>query len=361
MPTPLCIVVGPPSHGVTAYASDVAASLIEADPAVRRRDVATAELAETLVADERPARVHLHVTDKLFGSSLEDAAERVERLAALTSLTVTLHDLPQPSDGETAVHRRAAAYRRMARAAHGVVVSSEHERSLLAEHVDDALPRVLVAPLGTRPGAPFASAGSAGSAGSGVDSESAPPAADPSELRVVIAGYVYPGKGHDDAIAACGDLVRRGEAASATVVALGGPSAGHERDVEALASAATAVGVRFEVTGRLGDEAYAAAFHAPVVPLVAHRHWSASRSLLDWAEQGRRAVVADTRYTREMDALRPGSIALYDPESDGALAAALLAAHRDPRSTALPAGTSLAPTLDDTAAAHLAWWREVAP
>lgn len=112
--TPLCIVVGPPSHGVTAYASDVADSLIEADPAVRRRDVATADLAEALVADERPARIHLHVTDKLFGSSLEDAADRVERLAALTSLTVTLHDLPSRRTARppcTGAPPRTAAWR----------------------------------------------------------------------------------------------------------------------------------------------------------------------------------------------------------------------------------------------------------
>ena len=359
MPTPLCIVVGPPSHGVTAYASDVADALIRLDPDAPRLDVATAGLAEAAVVEGRPERVHLHVTDKLFGSSLERAAERIERIAAATSLTITLHDLPQPSDGETAVHRRAAAYRRMARAAHGVVVSSEHERSLLAEHVDDALDRVLVVPLGTRPGAPFAADGATGAV-----PRPAPPASSAPDgvgLRVVIAGYVYPGKGHDDAIAACAELVRRGDVGAATVVALGGPSTGHERDVEVLSDSASALGVRFEVTGRLDDDAYAAAFHAPVVPLVAHRHWSASRSLLDWAEQGRRAVVADTRYTREMDALRPGSIALYDPEAPGALATALLAAHRDPSSTALPTGTSLAPDLDDVAAAHLAWWREVAP
>ena len=359
MPAPLCLVVGPPPHGVTAYAADLADAVVRADPAVARMDLATADLAEAEIGRGVHPRVHLHVTDKLFGASLEAAADRIERLAALTSLTITLHDLPQPSDGETAVHRRAAAYRRMARAARGVVVSSEHERALLAEHVDDDLPRVLVSPLGTRPGAPFAAP--TNEAGGAAGSPAPPSSSAGPELRVAIAGYVYPGKGHDDAIAACGDLVRRGELASATVVALGGPSPGHERDVDVLTATAHGLGVGFETTGRLDDAAYAAAFHSPVVPLVAHRHWSASRSLLDWAEQGRRAVVADTRYTREMDALRPGSIALYDPETPGALAEAILTAHRDPASTGLPSGTSLSPTLDDAAAAHLSWWREVAP
>ena len=46
-----------------------------------------------------PARVHLHVTDHLLGRSPEEALAVVAALAARGPVSLTLHDLPQPSDG----------------------------------------------------------------------------------------------------------------------------------------------------------------------------------------------------------------------------------------------------------------------
>ncbi|WP_423922516.1 hypothetical protein ACPEEZ_02895 [Frigoribacterium sp. 2-23] len=353
--TPSLIVAGPAGHGVSDYARDLADRVVALDPSTRvARTDGLDQLTAALAA---VPRAHLNVTDKILGTSPEDAAENLERLAASTPLTLTLHDLPQTSDGERNLPRRRAAYARFVAAAHGVVVSSEHEGALFEQFlatVDPALPRPRVIPLGTRPGAPFDGSGT----GRRHDGTADTPAA--ATLTVVIAGFVYPGKGHVDAIEAAGLLGRRlGEAAPhLRVLALGAASRGHDDDVDRLREHAARLGVAFEITGHLDDDAYERAFRQPGVPLVAHRHFSASRSLLDWAEQGRRALVIDGRYTREAAALRPGTIELYDGDDPAVLADHLDRAWRDPRTTRLAAGTTLAPTLDDVAAEHVRWWRD---
>ncbi|MET0433888.1 MAG: hypothetical protein ABW025_06935, partial [Cellulomonas sp.] len=177
-------------------------------------------------------------------------------------------------------------------------------------------------------------------------------------LVALVAGFLYPGKGHDDvvrAVADAADLLRAagtppGEVA---VVAVGGPSPGHEDEVDRLRALADGRGVALRVTGGLDDDAFHAALRGPGVPVAAHRHLSASRTLLDWGEAGRRPLVVDSRYAREMADLRPGTLALYPPDD---LPTRLARAWADPEATALPAGASLAPTLRDAAAAYLAWW-----
>ena len=71
-----------------------------------------AELPRRLRAAAR-RRCILHVTDRLFGPTPEEAADAVVRpRRSERPLVVTLHDLPQPSDGARTAARRAAAYRR---------------------------------------------------------------------------------------------------------------------------------------------------------------------------------------------------------------------------------------------------------
>jgi glycosyltransferase involved in cell wall biosynthesis len=186
--------------------------------------------------------------------------------------------------------RRAAAYRRVVVAARGVACCSEHEASLLREHVHPAA-RAAVVPHAVTP-LPLAER----------------PAPDGS---VALLGFVYPGKGHReviDAVAALQD--------PPPVVALGKASAGHEADVDALRRHAEDVGVDFAVTGYLGDDQLLHRLRSASVPVAAHRHVSASGSIATWIAAGRRPLVADGRYTREVDALRPGCVTRFTDLAD---------------------------------------------
>ena len=336
---PLCLVWGPPGHGVTDYGADVARAATRRAPHLRTRTVG--DLDAAMAAVHAGERVHLHATDRLLGGTLEQAADAVEALAAICRLTLTLHDLPQPSDG-TKYDRRVAAYRRFIAAAQAVAVNSEHERLLVAEHLGEAH-AVHVIPLGTRtdlaPASPDATAVSR-------------------DLIVLIAGFVYPGKGHDVALRAAAEAVARlreqGRPVGRAVVrALGAASPGHDPDVRALQARADALGARFEITGFLTDAAFSRRLRDPGIPVAAHEHVSASRSMLDWIEAGRRALVVRSRYSDEMAQLRPGTATPFDP---GDLSARLTTAWDDPGSTWLDAGRSLRPDLDDVAAAYLTWW-----
>ena len=356
--TPALLLTGPPRHGVARYAADVAAHVraLDAGARVLRVD----DPADLPAAADGVGRAHLHVTDRLLGASPGAAAELVERLAGACRLTVTLHDVPQESDGARNLPRRAAAYARVAAAAAGVAVNSRHEALLLAEHGVLPAGRAQVVPLGAA--VPTGRDGAVPDAAA----VSGPRAATPvpgAPLVALVAGYLYPGKGHDDVVRAVADAAELLRAAGTppgevAVVAVGGPSPGHEDEVDRLRAEAGARGVALRVTGGLDDDAFRAALAGPGVPVAAHRHLSASRTLLDWGEAGRRPLVVDSRYAREMAALRPGTLALY-PAPD--LPAHLARAWADPAVTTIRPGASLAPTLADAAAAYLAWWSAGAP
>lgn len=341
---PRLLMVGPQHHGVVQYAIDVADAVVATDPRAERLDAQTPSDAVHLL--DGVDRAHVHVTDRLFGRSPEEAAEAVERLADATELTVTLHDIPQTSDGRM-LDRRIAAYARFIAAAHATAVNSRHEQALAEEFLGVSASVVPYAiPLGSR----------IASAPATVDDASQPGAARP--LTVLIAGFIYPGKGHAAAIQAASraaeDLRATGHPIADVVVrAIGAPSAGHEDDVLDLEAEARAAEVSFEVTGYLDDAAFAAQISLPGIPLAAHGHVSASRSMLDWVEAGRRPLVVDSRYAAEMEQLRPETMVRYDPST---LHTELAAAWLDPSRTRLPAGRSLRPALPDTASAYLDWW-----
>lgn len=344
---PVQLIVGPAGHGVAAYAADVASALRERIPETRVIHVATAP--EAIAVARTAPRVHVHVTDRLFGGSPEEAAQNIERLAEVTRLTITLHDVPQVSDG-AALTRRVSAYGRFLGAAHAAAVNSRHEQQLVAEFLPGhAAPHAI--PLGARlalsPPAP----------------ERARSAGAPRDLVVLVAGYVYPGKGHDQAIAAAAGAASRlrhaREPVGAVVVrAIGGSSPGHEGDLIALRTHAERRGVRFDVTGFLDDASFASRMREDGIPLAAHEHVSASRSMLDWVEAGRRPLVVASRYAAEMEALRPGTIGVYEPDD---LARHVVEAWCAPAQTWLQPGRSLAPALSDAAAEYRAWWATVDP
>ena len=319
---PVLVTGGDPRHGVVRLARELAAG------------VQTVTGTDHAAAQPPPnGAVHVHFTDRLWGSTPEQATRALTAIGRRQTLTVTLHDVPQPSDGAERVGRRADCYRAVARASAGIVCSSHHEVALLhALTVLPAQPPPAVIPLPITPG---------GADGAAIT--------DGQTREVALLGYIYPGKGHAEAIEAVA-----GARPEITVSALGAPAAGHEAELVALAELAGRHHVPFAVTGYLPDLELLRRCRAAAVPLCAHTHISASGSIGSWIAAGRRPLVADSRYAAEIDALRPGTITRYAPAT---LAQALARALADPASTWLASGTDTRPHLLDAARAYVAWWK----
>ncbi|CAM3934777.1 hypothetical protein [Nocardioides zeicaulis] len=317
------LLVGPDTHGVTRYAGEVAAAA--GAPVVR-------EAAELRVG----APVHVHVTDRLFSRTPAEAAEALEALARRVRLTVTLHDVPQPTDGPVFA-ARAAAYGRIVRASHAWATNSRHEHALVERwSAPGASGSVIPLPIvSTTPGAPRAHG-----------------AVDEPVLGVF--GYVYPGKGHRHVVRAAAALRRSGVMARVRV--LGGAAPGHDDEVDVLRTTSRARGVPVEVSGRVPEADVVRVLRQVDVAVAAHRNVSASGSMNSWIAAGRRPLVRDSAYAREMAALRPGTIVLFD---DSSLVPALARALADPGSTWLAPGTDVGPRLEQTAEAYRAWWATV--
>lgn len=312
----------PGPHGVAVYAREMAAEIGRGAPGVR-------VLAPDEVASLPPGTpVHAHITDRLWGSSPEEATRTVEALARRHPLTATLHDVPQASDGERNRPRRRAFYRSVTEAARAVAVNSAHERELLREEgVWDGPVAVVPLPVASVP----------------------PSVSAPSDGAVGVLGYFYPGKGHEEALAAtaASGLTR--------LSVLGRASEGHAADLDAFVRAAAAAGVTVEVTGWLDDADMIARARRVAVPVIAHRHVSASGSLASWIGWGRRPVAVRNRYVDEMAALRPGTLDVVEPEQ---LASAVEAARADAGRTwhgvdPVPFGRA------DAARAYRRWWSDV--
>lgn len=101
------------------------------------------------------------------------------------------------------------------------------------------------------------------------------------------------------------------------------------------------------------DAELPARLRAATVPLAPHRVVSASGSIGSWLAAGRRPLVPDVAYTREVAARCPGSLWLYDD-----LGAALRRALADPAATWLAPGTPTGPDLAATLAAYRAVWAD---
>ena len=324
---PVHLVAGPADHGVVRFGLDLHRQL--------RHNGFGVSLCRRAAADAMVSRrggLHIQFTDRLFGATAEAASGTVGTIAAAVRaaggrLTATLHDLPQLSDGDN-FRRRTAAYLRVAGSCDAVVVSSEHERLLLQDNGINA-PNVTVIPLpidryvGT-----------------------CAPAPSPGRLSLGVFGFLYPGKGHDDVIAAAADLPSDVE-----VVAIGSPSAGHEDLVTDLSAGAARQGRRFRVTGHVDDRDLPGVLRQITVPIAAHRHISASGSLNTWLAAGRRPLAPVNRYTSEIERRNPGTLALYEDTTDG-LRYALRAAIRQPETTWLPADIAVTPSPRDAAAAY---------
>lgn len=332
------LIVGPAEHGVVEVAETIADRWPRLDtaPAVLRAagpaDLHTGSGLRMLTGDVTVA--HVHVTDQLFGDRCDRSAGAVERLAgelraAGTALSVTLHDLPHPADEPGRYARRGAAYRRIVQACDGpVLVSSHHEAGLLRAVAPGADPTVV--PLPTLRCPP--------------DRAAAPP----SDPEVTVVGFVYPGKGHDAALEAVAALP-----AGIGVSALGRAADGHQDLVADLRRRAAELGRRWSVSGYLPAPELTRRMRAAAVPLVAHRHISASGSIGSWLGAGRRPLVPDGPYTRELAERCPGAVTRYRPDADG-LVSALRAALADPASTWLVGTEPLGPGPDEVSQAYAA-------
>lgn len=319
---PRHLLLGLETHGVTRYAGEVA----RAAGASVVRDVAHLAPGDS---------VHLHLTDRLLGRDPEAAAAAVESLAQRVRLTLTLHDVPQPTDGPV-FRARAAAYGRFVRASRAWATNSWHEHTLV-DRWCAAGARGTVIPLPVpRTPAP----------------DSVPRVA--AEPVLGVFGFVYPGKGHRQVVRAAAALRRGGTAARVRV--LGGAAPGHADEVETLLSASAARGVPVEVTGRVPEADLVRALRRVDVPVAAHRNVSASGSVNSWIAAGRRPLVRDSPYAREMAELRPGTTTIFD---DSTLVPCLERALARPATTWTAPGTDLGPGIEETAAAYRTWWASV--
>lgn len=351
----LHVVVGPDQHGVVLHALRLARAGggellrlatedLAPDGVATRAWNAPDGLATRLAG--RTAVVHF--TDRAFGPTPAAAADALERLVAATaSVQVVLHDVPQPSDG-TGQEARTAAYRRVCAAADAVVVSSEHERGLLAAATGVDADRIGVVPLPVERELPDG-------AGPVATREDHPPAAVvPPGTWVATLGFLYPGKGVEEVVdataAAARDPRLSADRRPTGVLNLGRPAPGHEDLVDALEQRAAAAGTRFVTTGWLTEDELAAACRAVDVPVAHHRHLSASGSVNSWLAAGRRPLVADSPYAREQAARMPGALRLVGHDDAlHELTGALVDALGDPASTRQGPDTDLWPSWQEAA------------
>ncbi|MCZ4076381.1 hypothetical protein O1W68_00325 [Rhodococcus sp. H36-A4] len=303
------LIVGPETHGVVRYGLAVCDAARAEGFEHRSIRSYSAEAMDVLDC----VLVHLHVTDRLFGSSPRQALTDLRALIAAigTPVSVTLHDLPQPSDGPS-MSDRVEFYRSVLDLVVGVVVSSEHEAELLREFVHpdaDSPVEVAVVPLM-------------------IAGPMRPKRVLPTVGRTVgVLGFLYPGKGHIETMRAMQTLP-----ASVGFTALGMPSPGHEYLVDELHTEAAVSGRECLVTGFLDDDELTQRMWEVTVPVAHHRHLSASGSINTWISAGRRPLVPRTRYIDELNRRAPGVLTIYE-NVDGALDAALVAATENPAHT----------------------------
>ncbi|GAA5154194.1 hypothetical protein GCM10023340_37300 [Nocardioides marinquilinus] len=325
------VVAGTARHGVSLLATQLADRL--GAPVVDDLDEAAA----------LPA-VHVHLTDTLFGRTPGEAAGVLRRLCGSTRVTLTLHDVPQPTDGDGFARRRAC-YADVLGTGARWATSSRSERLLVerwcAPGTDGAVVPLPVVEVDAAPQAAVR-----------------PGPVPPGDATIGVLGWVYPGKGHELALAVAARL-GTSAAERPRVVALGAVAPGHDDLAEHLRAEADRLGVRLEISGWLDDAALTARAAAVDVPLAGHRNVSASGSINSWLTVGRRPLVRACDYTREMAGLRPGTLELFDAEAEddpASLVAQVAARLRWPELGVVADGALLRPTLDDVAGLYRAWW-----
>lgn len=355
--------VGPAANGISILARRLAAAArahgfsgtVLDDPDPGR----LIEFARRLPPSVR--LLHLHVSDWLFADAGADpdavpAALVAELTRREVRLALTLHDVPQSSDGPALVHRRSATYRQWARSAADLIVSSEHERSLLREVAGLPVEAVGVVPLpidplpidrepvDREPVDPRRTGSLPVRPGAG----GAPPRSGPT---VAVFGFLYPGKGHRELL---DELT--GVGPGLTVLAIGQPSHRHPDLPAELTEFARSRDIAFRIAGFVPDADLAGYLRGPVIPVAPQTRISASASLNAWIGAGRRPLVAAGRYAAELAARLPGAVRLYPPDG---LRDEVRRAIDDPARTWLPPGLAVGPTTAAVAASYLSRFRRL--
>jgi glycosyltransferase involved in cell wall biosynthesis len=279
----------------------------------------------------------MQYTDGLYGPDTASAAANFGTLRAhfRQPVAVTFHDLPADTDDPVRYRRRATGYRAVRKAVEAVVVSSQHEARLLARFLtifEAGHSAVVPLPIDVL-----------------VPASARRPDRRP-ELAVL--GFIYPGKGHDEALAALDGLPPQID-----FTAIGRAADGHDDLIGALAEAAEDTGHRFTVTGFVPDDALMPRLREAAVPVAPNREVSASGSINTWIAAGRRPLVAAGSYTRELAERCPDAILLYEP---GELPGLIHEAFADPDLTWLDDDCRVGPSGTEAATAYRSLLAEVA-
>ena len=325
------LVLGPSWHGVTRHAADLAG------PAGRSLQLPQLPA----VVSRTSGVVHVHLTDALLG---DDAASVAQNLALLAgwdaSVHLTLHDIPQPAEGQARYERRAGLYRQLVALARGVQVCSEHERQLLAQIVGDQVAQraaVVPLPVDLRPVPRPQGQQRPDTSGEGEPKQTGRP-------TLGVLGFVHPGKDPMAAVELAGRV-------GADVEFIGRVGPGHEALGDELRETGARLGVRVHITGHLSDADLDAHAARVDVPLAVYRHISASGSIGRWVALQRRPIVLRSPWTEEFEQRAPGSLHLVTDET---LTAAVARAVADPSLTWLSDQTLASPGWLTTAQARVA-------
>ncbi len=338
----LHVVIGPEEHGVVRHAVSVARAC--GQPLLR------AERPEEVDPHRltRAAVIHLPFTERLFAPTAEAAAAAYETVvapavAAGVAVSVTLHDLP--SGSSPLQERRRAAYDRVVASARGIVVNSRLELELVGglRHCARSL-RMIPLPIeAAEPGQVALRQAQRPSPSNGVG-------------WVAVLGFLFPDRGYEQVIAALPE--------GAELLALGRPAVGHEDLAEALVAQAAAAGHSMRVTGFLPDADLAGWLRSVAVPVAPNARVGASASIATWIGHGRRPLVPESAYGRELAERAPGTVTLYPTDSPDRLRTAIEAALTDPASTRIGDEVWLGPGTAEVAAGyarHFAGCRPPAP
>ncbi len=287
-----------------------------------------------LDTDHEPDLTHAHFTDALFGPTIEEAAQAYRRWAARACrpLVLTVHDVPDPSGHSRRDRARCAGYAAVLETSDAVVVSAEHEARKIVQ-LTDRTPHLIDLPLPPEPTSTWAES----------------PAGASSSL--VLLGYLYPGKGHGDAIDLAADVGRDLAGGAPAVIAAGTTSTGHRDLEDRLRSHAQRRQVPLTITGYLTDAQFASVARTAGIPLVLNRDVSASGSLLSWLSCLRRPITWAGPYSTEVEHRYPGNLLLGEGKPE--LVEHVLRALADGGTTRLPRR----PRWQDTGAEHVALYR----
>ena len=297
MTLPTHLIIGPEQHGVVEYGQHLARHT--GGPIFRVNSW------KDLPSDHRllPAGPwQIYFTDHLFGETPSEAVARLLALAGGRPLSVSFHDIPQPEEGKDRFAARKAAYIQLAKAADIVVVNSHHEADFFTtqrENRAQIQPHVIPLPIPSR------SLLELPEHGDRID-------ADPQERHVSIMGFIYPGKGHLEFLQS---LTQKSHHSITALHALGRIADGHEWLAPELHAAADRAGVELSITGFLEPDELERALHHSDIPVCAHRHFSASGSLMKWLGMGRRVLVADSPYSRELQSRWPDFIVVVENDA----------------------------------------------